>query len=254
MAEPQNIFDNSRFFSGYSELREGPNFNDWLEQPAMAALLPPVEGAKVLDIGCGFGRNCADFLERGARDVVGIDISEKMLSVARKEHSAPRLRFLNLDMDSLPSGLEGEGPFDLVYSSLAFHYSQNWSRLCAAVAGLLSPGGVLLFSQEHPVVTAPVDGSERWTKDSSGRARYLLSDYPAEGERSVKWFVDGVIHQHRTFSTIINGLVDAGLRIAEVAEPCPGKAALKAVPGLKRELVKPSFLIVKAEKPKEQRR
>ena len=41
--ESQNIFDDEVFFEGYRELREGANFNDLLEQPAMDALLDDVE-------------------------------------------------------------------------------------------------------------------------------------------------------------------------------------------------------------------
>ena len=51
--ENQNIFDNKIFFDSYMNLRDGANFNDLLEQPAMRALLPDISGMDILDIGCG---------------------------------------------------------------------------------------------------------------------------------------------------------------------------------------------------------
>lgn len=60
------------------------NYNDLLEQPAMRKLLPNLLGKSILDLGCGYGHNCIEFVEKGATKVVGIDISEKMLAVAKK--------------------------------------------------------------------------------------------------------------------------------------------------------------------------
>ena len=75
----QNIFDNETFFEGYKALRDNDiNYNDLLEQPAMAKMLPDLNSKSVFDLGCGYGHNCLDFVGRGAARVVGIDISEKM--------------------------------------------------------------------------------------------------------------------------------------------------------------------------------
>lgn len=74
----QNIFDNEIFFEGYKTLRSGAtNYNDLLEQPTMAKLLPDLTEKSVLDLGCGYGHNCIDFIHRGATRVVGVDISKK---------------------------------------------------------------------------------------------------------------------------------------------------------------------------------
>lgn len=81
----QNIFDNENFFNGYRNLRRRDTcYNNLLEQPAMEEMLPDLKDKSVLDIGCGYGHNCLDFIKRGANKAVGIDISEKMLAVAKK--------------------------------------------------------------------------------------------------------------------------------------------------------------------------
>lgn len=59
----QNIFDNPTFFDGYKALRDGEcNANDLIEQPAMRKLIPDLSGKSVLDLGCGYGHNCIDFV------------------------------------------------------------------------------------------------------------------------------------------------------------------------------------------------
>ena len=67
MSKSQNIYANDAFFEGYKALRDGDcNFNDLLEQPAMADLLPDLEGKAVLDLGCGYGHNCIGFIKLAA--------------------------------------------------------------------------------------------------------------------------------------------------------------------------------------------
>ena len=104
----QNIFDNETFFSGYKALRDSDcNANDLIEQPAMRKLLPDLNGKSVLDLGCGYGHNCIDFVNRGADKVVGIDISEKMLSVAEKESHDDKIEYRNMSMTDI-SQLKGK--------------------------------------------------------------------------------------------------------------------------------------------------
>lgn len=81
----QNIYDNETFFEGYRKIRENEvNANKLFEIPALLSLMPDLRGRKVLDLGCGFGEHCKYFMEAGADHVTGIDISEKMLAVAKK--------------------------------------------------------------------------------------------------------------------------------------------------------------------------
>ena len=49
------------------------------EIPALFSLLPTLENKTMLDLGCGYGEHCIQFIEKGAKKVVGIDISKKCL-------------------------------------------------------------------------------------------------------------------------------------------------------------------------------
>lgn len=243
----QNIFDNEIFFEGYKALRDNDiNYNDLLEQPAMRKLLPELNGKTVLDLGCGYGHNCLDFVNRGAEKVVGIDISEKMISVARDESSHDKIEYRNMSMTDI-SNLDEN--FDFIYSSLAFHYVEDFDTFAKDMYSMLGDGGQLLFSQEHPIITATVDGAGHFNKDENGnRISYTFSNYNQPGERKIYWYVDGVIKYHRTFSDIINALTKAGFIIEEVCEPVPEEWAIAKLPTIVKEYIKPNFLIVKAKK------
>lgn len=244
----QNIFDNEKFFNSYKTLREtDSNYNVLLEQPAMKELLPDLTDKTVLDIGCGFGINCVDFINAGARFVTGIDISQKMLTVAREQNSSKDIEYINMDMKEIPSlGKK----YDLIYSSLAFHYEEDFQRLANDIYNLLNEGGILLFSQEHPINTAPQGAPQnKMIKLFNNNMReYILQNYNIRGLRKENWFVDGIEKYHRTFADIINALCKAGFRIEEICEPLPSDEALSKRSGLKKEFIRPTFLIVKAIK------
>ncbi len=243
----QNIYDNETFFQGYKALRDNEvNYNDLLEQPAMAKLLPDLTEKTVLDLGCGYGHNCIDFIRRGAKEVVGIDISEKMLEVAQNESAHEKIEYIKMSMTDISK--LGE-TFDFIYSSLAFHYIKDFDAFAKKMYSVLNVGGKLLFSQEHPIITATVDGNGHFNKNLKGkRISYTFSNYNEPGERKVHWYVDGVIKYHRTFSDVINSLAKSGFVIEEVCEPTPEDWAIEKLPTIVKEYIKPNFLIVKAKK------
>ena len=242
----QNIFDNEIFFSGYKKIREREgNANDLFEIPALLSLMPDLEGKRVLDLGCGYGEHCKMFVARGAERVVGIDISHKMLDVAQRENSDPKIEYVNMPIEEIS---RIDTCFDVVVSSLAFHYIEDFDSLVKSVYALLADGGVFLFSQEHPLVTAH-SGGDRWTKNESGEKLYMnLSNYCLEGVRETAWFIDNIKIYHRTFSSIINTLVGAGFAIEQMIEPIPNEELLKKYPEQRDLFHKPDFLLLRVKK------
>lgn len=62
-------------------------------------------------------------------------------------------------------------------------------------------------------------GENRWTRDENGNKIHLnLAYYGVEGERESVWFIDNVKKYHRTFSTIVNALIEAGFTIEKIIE------------------------------------
>lgn len=241
------LYDDPIFFEEYRKLRErDENYNNLLEQPAMRALLPPVEGKTVLDLGCGFGLSCADFARRGAKRVLGVDVSRRMLEYAQREHAVEGVEYRKLDLCELE---RLKGRFDLVYSSLAFHYVEDFSKLIGEIVRLLKRGGILLFSQEHPVTTATKGYALGWNRDPDGRpVSYTFSDYHFPGRRESFWFVDGVVTYHRTTAQIVNTLAEKGFCIEAMDEAKPSESAIRRWSYLEKELLKPNFLLIRARK------
>ena len=245
MAE-QNIFDNETFFENYQKLREREvNANNLFEIPERFKLLPDLKGLRILDLGCGSGEHCGEYIEMGAKTVTGLDISEKMLEVARKENSDPDITYLHMPMEDLEK-LKGE--FDLAISSLALHYIEDFKGVLKNLGRLLVPGGLFVFSQEHPIVTCHSVG-DRWGRDENGNKLFAkVSNYGVEGERDTTWFVDNVKIYHRMFSTIVNDLADAGFVIERAVEPLPSEELLEKYPEYYDLFHKPDFLMIRAVK------
>src|SRR5574344_853836 len=161
MAE-QNVYDNRDFFDGYWKLwKNEANANILIEKPALFSLLPDLKGTSILDLGCGYGENCAEFIRMGAAHATGIDISAKMLAVAEKENCGPHITYRNIPMEDIA---QLNCTFDLAVSSLAVHYVQDFSGIVPNISSMLNPGGLCIFSQENPLNTGFSTG-KRWTKD-----------------------------------------------------------------------------------------
>jgi SAM-dependent methyltransferase len=241
----QNIYDDPAFFDAYGKVRRSTlGLEGAPEWPALRALLPPMGGARVADLGCGYGWFCRWAGEAGAGSVLGVDVSQRMLEKAEADTSDERVRFLRADLDELD--LPGAA-FDLAYSSLALHYVEDFDRRVGCVHRALAPGGRFVFSIEHPIYMAP----ERpgWITLEDGRRVWPLDSYGREGPRSTRWLVDGVIKHHRTLGTTLNALIRRGFVIRHVEEWKPSQAQLDALPAAAEELDRPMFLLVAADRP-----
>ena len=238
----QNIYDDEKFFAGYSQLpRSLHGLSGAPEWASLRAMLPEIAGLRVLDLGCGMGWFSRWAHAQSALTITGIDVSEKMLARAKAESDAS-IKYLCGDLDSLTLV---RGSFDLVYSSLTFHYLKNLDALLAEMAGALAAGGRLVFSAEHPMVTAPLNPG--WVVDSEGYKAWPVNHYLEDGPRITDWLSRGVVKQHRSFTTYINLLIANGFRILRIDEWGPTEAQVANYPSLMDERHRPNFFLVSAE-------
>ncbi|MDG4851553.1 MULTISPECIES: class I SAM-dependent methyltransferase [unclassified Mesorhizobium] len=240
----QNIYDKADFFEGYSRLHRSVEGLDGApEWPVLRAMLPKVGGLSIVDLGCGFGWFCRWAGAHGAKQVLGLDLSERMLARARAAGSDEAIAYERVDLDelSLP-----KARFDLAYSSLALHYVSDAARLFATVYQALVPGGFFVFSTEHPIFMAP--SNPGWSVDAAGRNVWPVDQYLVEGPRTTDWFSEGVVKHHRTLGTTLNNLIQAGFTIGRVEEFCPTEGQIAARPELAKEVERPMFLLVQARR------
>lgn len=240
----QNIYDNPEFFSGYSQLgRSVEGLDGAAEWPALRALLPDLQGCSVVDFGCGFGWFCRWAREQGAMQVLGLDVSEKMLARARADTADAAVTYEQADLERLKLP---DAAFDLAYSSLALHYVERLEDLLATVHRALKPGGTLVFSVEHPIYTAP--SHPGWAANADGNRAWPVDGYLVEGPRTTDWLAKGVIKQHRGIGTYLNLLLRLGFSLTHVEEWGPTDDQIASRPALADERQRPPFLLVAARK------
>ena len=240
----ENHYDNPIFFEKYAHMTRSQKglagAGEWL---TLKRLLPDFTGKRVLDLGCGYGWHCAWAVQHGAKSVLGVDLCERMLSVAREKNAAPGIEYRQSAMEELELP---DGCVDVALSSLALHYVRDYEALMARVARWLAPGGVLVFSVEHPVFTA--QGPQDWVYREDGSiAHFPVDDYYIEGPRDAVFLGEHVRKYHRTLTTYLGALTRAGLLLHAVVEPQPPEEMLDE-PGMRDELRRPMMLIVRAEK------
>ena len=240
----QNIYDRPDFFDGYSRLgRSIHGLEGAPEWPVLRSMLPDMRDLRVVDLGCGFGWFCRWARAAGASQVLGIDLSEKMLTRAQADTADAAVTYQRADLENLSLP---EGGFDIVYSSLAFHYVEDAARLYSTIHRALVTGGRLVFSTEHPIYMAP--RKPRWVITEDGRKTWPVDQYLVEGPRTTDWLSPGVVKHHRTIATTLNLLIAAGFRIDRVEEFCPTPEQIAQAPALAEEVERPMFLLVAAQR------
>lgn len=241
----ENKYDHEAFFKKYSEMSRSINGLEGAgEWATLKPLLPSFEHKSVLDLGCGYGWHCMYAIEHGAASVIGIDLSEKMLQVAQEKTKDKHVIYQRVAMEDMEFADE---QFDIVLSSLAFHYIRDFDDVVDKVARYLKQHGTFLFSVEHPIFTA--EGSQDWIYDEQGNILHFPVDhYYDEGQRCATFLGEQVIKYHRTLTSYIDTLLLHGFAIQRVVEPAPTQEAVDTIPGMKDEMRRPMMLIIKAVK------
>lgn len=247
MKKPQNIYDNNLFYNEYKEMREGQiNANELIEIPIMKSMLPNLKGKRILDLGCGNGCMSKYFIEKGASYVLALDISQNMIDEAKEKHNDKNITYGVLGMEEISSIKE---KFDIVFSSLAFHYIENFNKLTKDINNLLNDNGILVFSQEHPVALAPIlDLGMKNRVEINNNRYYLLNNYNENGKREFLWNDCAVVKYHRNFECLINTLIKNKFNILEIKESTASKEAIELIDKYKYQKDRPYFLFMKAQK------
>ncbi len=196
---------------GAHALREDAYF------PAVEALMGEVAGQRICDLACGQGRVARYLADQGA-SVVGIDLSANLLAIARRhKDAAPRgIDYRHADARRL-NGV-ADNRFDGVVCHMALMDIPDLAPTFRSVARILRPGGWFVFSILHPCYHTARSGeitSPEGTVRTIGR--YFVEGYWRSDTRPGPPGKVGAYH--RTLSTYINTLTDAGLTLERASEP-----------------------------------
>ena len=114
-----------------------------------------LEGVHVLDLGCGTGRDCyvLSQLVGSTGSVIGVDMTEKQLAVARRHRDAhaKRLGYANLEfrkgyIEDLTTARIADNSIDVVVSNCVLNLSPDKNRAFSEIFRVLKQGGELYFS------------------------------------------------------------------------------------------------------------
>lgn len=195
------------------------------ESPSLIALatgeieeiLGPVDGAAILEIGCGAGRFAVALAQRGAQ-VTGVDVSDAQIAAARERADRAGVGMRLLRVDAADLSPLADASFDAVVALFATPYIEQIDAWLAECARLLRPGGRLLFAQDHPIRACFWD--EEMEEESILPARSYFDDTP------LHWTYGGsdaaMTSYHRPLSLWITSLHETGFVLTALRElPLP---------------------------------
>jgi len=118
----------------------------------MLHVLMPQKGSKILDVGCGAGKQCFLFYKalEGEADITGGDVNQELLEKARLENAriGNRIKFIDLDFNQrFPSS---DNEFDLTTSCFAIYYSEDIPFTISEMHRVCKPGGRLFTTGPMP--------------------------------------------------------------------------------------------------------
>ena len=191
----------------------------------LKARVGPVQGRRLLDIGCGTGETCAIWLAGGA-EVTGVDVSAPMLAVAARR---TRGRATLVQADA--SAWRADAPFDLAVSRFGVMFFDNPAAAFANIAANIRPGGRLLFacwraSEENPWYAVPLRAVQDLIPEPPPPDPHAPGPFAfADKDR-----VDGILN-HAGFQNILINPVDLPICLAsEGGAPAAARFAMQIGP------------------------
>jgi SAM-dependent methyltransferase len=201
-------------------------YNEMLEMPAMLSILGNVKGKKILDFGCGSGIYAKLLTKKGAI-VKGFDISNKMISIAKKEN--PDILFKIGGGYNIPF----KEKFDIVQASLVLDYFNDWNKVFKEVSRVLNKNGIFVFSTNNPIrecVKRMNIGKKKiyvFGKINYFKEKPFYDDWKFENEQ----LVVKVPCYHKTYETIIKTIIKNGFEITDYKDCFPLKKSKKLFKG-----------------------
>jgi ubiquinone/menaquinone biosynthesis C-methylase UbiE len=235
-------------------------YRDALNTPAFLAMLPLVAGLTGLDVGCGEGSNTRKLAQLGAK-MHAVDIAPTFIRHARETEEADPLGIDFQVGDGMALPFPGDS-FDFVTALMSLMDMPDQGRALKEAHRVLRPGGFLQFSILHPCFVPPHrkvlrhdDGSVRavevggYFDQIDGRVEtWWFSALSSDERERVAPFC--VARFHRTLSSWVQMICQAGFVIQQFAEPSASDKVAAATPILADTQIAGLFLHIRAVKPK----
>jgi ubiquinone/menaquinone biosynthesis C-methylase UbiE len=186
----------------YQRSKQQP-WRTYIECHTLLELIGDLRGQSVLDIACGEGFYTRMLRQRGAAQVMGIDLSQGMIELARRQEAAHQLgiEYVVGDARTLPAAHH-----DLAVAAYLLNYARTRDELqamCDAIGRSLEPGGRFVTVNGNPALDFPFAPSYRkygfettvlgeWIESAPIRWTFYLNDGPFDIEN---YYLDKAIHE-----------------------------------------------------------
>jgi len=195
--------------------------------PAMICLLPcRLYGLQIADIGCGSGILSRELALRGA-EVLGVDLSEDMLELARQAEERIHLGIVYQQDDACVLSSVTDHSQDAVTMCLSLTDMPNIEAVFSQISRILKFGGCLIASLPHPC--APC--SSHIGLDYPQHSYYEEIRWMSSNRQSVRGRIPTY---HRPLSLYINLALQHGLVLERMLEPQPSPLLLARYPQYER--------------------
>jgi len=205
---------------------DGNTFQNILIEPATERLLQVSAGDVILDVACGAGRFTRRLAELGAQ-VIAFDHSAKFIERARERTpDDAAVEYLVLDGGDALRAL-GIARFDKAVSSMALMDMPEIDPLISALADLLKPGGIFVFSVVHPCFhSAEVRRFAEMYEEEAGRHIIRTGVKVSAYRTPFAKKTEGILGQpepqyyfHRPIEALFGACFIAGLVMDGIEEP-----------------------------------
>lgn len=132
------------FAKGYYKLMKGNDYESFADYYQKIFKKEKISPELILDLGCGAGSLTKVMADKGY-DMIGVDISEDMLNIAKNENQRDNILYLCQDMREF----ELYGTVDVIYSSYdCINYivsKRDLKKVFSLADNYLNPGGIMIF-------------------------------------------------------------------------------------------------------------
>ncbi|MEW8986357.1 MAG: class I SAM-dependent methyltransferase [Bacillus sp. (in: firmicutes)] len=237
-----SVYDEGDFYENFTKRRNRPESpNNIIEKPILLELLGDVAGKRILDLGCGDAEIGVELLQRGGASYLGVEGSSKMAeaAVGNLEGTIGQVVHSSIEeWQPLPE------QYDFVISRFVLHYLADLSSVFKKVYDSLVPGGKLIFSVQHPVLTSSTKSAE----GSGKRTDWVVDDYFNQGERVEPWIGKKVIKYHRTVEEYFKLLLATGFMVEDLSEGTPRVHNFSSPEEYERRMRIPLVLMISCSK------
>jgi len=249
----KNWDDMAKAYEDFTE--KDDSYSYAIEWPCIQKMLPQLNNKRILELGCSTGRYSFLFEKENPLFVLGVDISENMLNIAKEKAKkiGSKVKFIKADISNLDIYINEK--FDFIFSSTTFHYIEDIKSLFFNIFNALDDKGVCIVSLMHPVYTAqyPVDKNGEFPSDDEWVIRYLDKSKRAyiqpwiEYNDNIENFLS--MSYHHTVNDYFNAIINAGFRIERVEEPFPPESWKQNCYSRYNSFIEtPSYMILKLSK------